>query len=105
MTKQEVDTILSKYGLHPKEHLLGSDHHTDVPFTPEDTELGELSWYLGGLFVDKEDGWSDGDKLHHGRRELVPYAEGPRIKRRNKITKLEEEKPNAHPNHTKTTAS
>ena len=64
MTKQEVDTILSKYGLHPKEHPLGSDHHTDVPFTPEDTELGELSWYLGGLFVDKEDGWSDGDKLH-----------------------------------------
>jgi len=28
----------------------------------------------------------------HGRHEMVPYAEGPRIKRRNKIAKLEEEK-------------
>jgi hypothetical protein len=42
-------------GLHPKDSLMGDDHHTDAPATKEDQEIGDaLAWFLGGLFIDKE---------------------------------------------------
>jgi hypothetical protein len=42
-----------KFGLHPADHPLDDGHHTDVPFTKEDKELGDaLSYFLGTLFAD-----------------------------------------------------
>jgi len=53
-SKIDQDEILRMYWLAPIDHPLGDGHHTDVPFSKEDAELGgALAWFLGGLFVDK----------------------------------------------------
>lgn len=47
---------MEKHGLHPADDPMGDDHHTDAPFTETDREFGELAFWLGGLFIDKESG-------------------------------------------------
>lgn len=43
-------------GLHPAFAPMGEDHHTDTPLSDEDKRVGDaLAYFLGGLFVDKED--------------------------------------------------
>ena len=45
---------MAKHGLSPIDDPLGDNHHTDAPFTQDDMEIGELAYWLGGIFVDKE---------------------------------------------------
>lgn|GEM_PF-4944501 len=45
---------MAKHELRPIEDPMGDDHHTDAPFTREDEEIAELAYWLGGLFVDKQ---------------------------------------------------
>jgi hypothetical protein len=40
-------------GLHPADHPLGDSHHTEVPYSNEDKEIGNaLAYFLGTLFSD-----------------------------------------------------
>jgi hypothetical protein len=53
--KEKVDAALAKYGLHPRNSGRDEPHHTEMPLNESDKDLGELGWYLGGLFVDVTD--------------------------------------------------
>ncbi len=54
--EKEADSRAASFGLHPKRHPLGDDHHTDIPLNDADKAIGDaLAWYLGGLFIDVED--------------------------------------------------
>jgi hypothetical protein len=45
----------AKFGLHPVPDR-SDGHHTDLPFSEEDKQIGEaVAWFLGGLFVDVQD--------------------------------------------------
>ena len=58
MDKYEMEALArcEVFGLHPKRHPMGDDHHTDAPLSDEDMAIGDaLAWFLGGLFVDVED--------------------------------------------------
>jgi hypothetical protein len=46
---------MAKHGLRPFDEPMGDSHHTDAPFTSEDREIAELAFWLGGLFIDKQD--------------------------------------------------
>jgi len=50
----EARQAMAKHDLSPIENPRGEDHHTDAEFTPEDREIAELAYWLGGLFIDKE---------------------------------------------------
>jgi hypothetical protein len=58
MTYEELQKAqmakMERLGLHPFRYPMGDVHHTDVPFSDSDEEYGEVAWYLGGLFIDKE---------------------------------------------------
>jgi hypothetical protein len=58
MSKLEKDAraAMAKHGLSPIENPVGDTwHHTDARFTEEDEEMAELAYWLGGLFIDKQD--------------------------------------------------
>jgi hypothetical protein len=43
-------------GLHPIIDPMGDDHHTDVSPSDDDKAVGDaIAYFLGGLFVDKQD--------------------------------------------------
>jgi hypothetical protein len=45
---------MKKHQLFPLEKPMGDGHHTDAKFTREDEEIGELAYWLGHLFADKD---------------------------------------------------
>lgn len=49
----EARKAMARHGLRPVEPF-GDCHHTEIQFVPEDHEIGELAFWLGGLFIDKE---------------------------------------------------
>ena len=56
MTREELEKKCNRVWLHPLEDPLGPNHHTDIPFTATDKEVGDvLAYFLGSLFVDVEE--------------------------------------------------
>ena len=52
--ERHAQRAMESRGLHPIESL-DWRHHTETEFTKEDEEVAELAYWLGGLFIDKED--------------------------------------------------
>ncbi len=49
--KDDADARLAALGLHLIAEPYNDNHHTDMPFTPEDEQLGAaIAYYLGTLF-------------------------------------------------------
>lgn len=60
-TEIESRAAIAKHGLRPIAEPFGDCHHTELSFKPEDREVGELAYWLGDLFADKQ---CDPEKPH-----------------------------------------
>lgn len=75
--EQEAQAKCEPFGLHPKRHPMGDDHHTDAPFTDDDEKLGDaLAWFLGTLFSDV-----DGENSRYWYHERTSVDEWRRVAR------------------------
>ena len=79
---KKADAAMAKHGLRPLDGPWEGMHHTDVNFTKEDREVGCLAYWLGDLFLDKENDDPDTKlKETYWYKEMNPLDTWTRVAR------------------------